>query len=616
MKLYLDKNIAKGTPEELAKYKELISNHQLDRLKEVSEELRYKPFPVQGEADLEDFFKSDEFYRVIVGSSDLPKGTVIRKMNNHTHADSTGEKYLYVGGNALEQIEVGKDNIEDRFNFAKQLGIRLMDSTDLSHVTEGKYFKVTEEHSDLSVGDVVTIAKDDRDNQPQCKDKHGNFHYVYFRDLELVEGHEEAEDIVVEDSMHDEGAFYTVTEEAKDSPLTVGTILQHQHGNLFIDSIGHRCRISRPSFVERGLTHGFEDKIKQDRFELAKELGIHLTSSTNFAVEASDRTFKLKEEDTTLTKGELVKIIRDDSDRLPLVQSVEDSDRRRDFVYISKLEVVQDTFRGIFGSVKIDKSSIGSTESSTDEEESPSTELKVGDRVKVLKSEYGAEEEATVTAVLEDGDVELAGTSKSGKYLTNWSNHASNLKKIEEKPLSFEVLQAKAYLEDKSIEQVVEEEQSKYSQESTDEEKSPSLEAHKYYEVIDNGVFADSIEKGTVVKAGNYNNLFNCITSDGIPQVAHPDELKLLQGSHIKDRFEFAEMTGVRLTFSTDLAEECKDHLFQLTHDEGYSGSAFSKGTAVKIDFDDGSSMPRFKDEEHEQFVYLGALKEIARPSK
>lgn len=425
MKLYLDKNIAKGTPEELAKYKELISNHQLDRFKEVSE-------------DLFSF--------------------------GHTH---------------------------------------------------------------------------------------------------------EAEDIVEEDSMHDEGAFYTVTEEAGGSPLTVGTILLHQHGNLFIDSIGHRCRISRPSFVERGLTHGFEDKIKQDRFELAKELGIHLTSSTNFAVEASDRTFKLKEEDTTLTKGELVKIIRDDSDRLPLVQSVEDSDRRRDFVYISKLEVVQDNLE--------------STESSTDEEESPSTELKVGDRVKVLKSEYGAEEEATVTAVLEDGDVELAGTSKSGKYLTNWSNHASNLKKIGE---------------------------------STDEEQTPSLEDNKYYEVIDNGVFADSIEKGTVVKAGNYTNLFNCITSDGVPQIAHPDELKLLQGSHIKDRFEFAEMTGVRLTFSTDLAEECKDHLFQLTHDEDYSGSAFSKGTAVKIDFDDGSSMPRFKDEEHEQFVYLGALKEIARPSK
>lgn len=170
MKLYLDKNIAKGTPEELAKYKELISNHQLDRFKEVSEDL---------------------------------------------------------------------------FSF----------------------------------------------------------------------GHMHEADVQEEDSMHDEGAFYTVTEEAKDSPLTVGTILQHQHGNLFIDSIGQRCRISRPSFVKRGLTHGFDDKIKQDRFELAKELGIKLTSTTDFSVEASDRTFKLKVEDTLFTKGELVKIIRDDKDR-------------------------------------------------------------------------------------------------------------------------------------------------------------------------------------------------------------------------------------------------------------------------------------------------------------
>ena len=65
-------------------------------------------------------------------------------------------------------------------------------------------------------------------------------------------------------------------------------------------------------------------------------------------------------------------------------------------------------------------------------EEEPSTDIQVGDRVKVLKSELGAEGEATVTAVLEDGDVELAGTNKRGRYLTNWSNHVSNIEKIEE----------------------------------------------------------------------------------------------------------------------------------------------------------------------------------------
>lgn len=73
-----------------------------------------------------------------------------------------------------------------------------------------------------------------------------------------------------------------------------------------------------------------------------------------------------------------------------------------------------------------------STEISTDEAETSSTGLQVGDRVKVLKSEFGAEGEATVTAVLEDGEVEVAGTNKQGTYSEGWSNHVSNLEKIEE----------------------------------------------------------------------------------------------------------------------------------------------------------------------------------------
>ena len=70
-----------------------------------------------------------------------------------------------------------------------------------------------------------------------------------------------------------------------------------------------------------------------------------------------------------------------------------------------------------------------------DEAETSSTGLQVGDRVKVLKSELGAEGEATVTAVLEDGEVEVAGTNKDGQYLTNWSNHVSNLEKIEDEDI-------------------------------------------------------------------------------------------------------------------------------------------------------------------------------------
>ena len=101
-------------------------------------------------------------------------------------------------------------------------------------------------------------------------------------------------------------------------------------------------------------------------------------------------------------------------------------------------EEKQVTFQGFLGSLKIDNSYVGSTEISADEEDvevEPPTEFKVGDRVKVLDSACGAEGEATVTAVLEDGDVELAGTNREGEYLTNWSNHVSNLEKIEEEDI-------------------------------------------------------------------------------------------------------------------------------------------------------------------------------------
>ena len=95
-------------------------------------------------------------------------------------------------------------------------------------------------------------------------------------------------------------------------------------------------------------------------------------------------------------------------------------------------------FKGLLGSMKVKDSYTESTEISTDEEDvevEPPTELQVGDRVKVLKSEFGAEGEATVTAVLKDGEVEIAGTNKRGKYADNWANHEDNLEKIEEDSL-------------------------------------------------------------------------------------------------------------------------------------------------------------------------------------
>lgn len=95
-------------------------------------------------------------------------------------------------------------------------------------------------------------------------------------------------------------------------------------------------------------------------------------------------------------------------------------------------------FQGLLGSMKVkDSYTTDSTEISTEEdvEVEPPTELQVGDKVKVLKSEFGAEGEATVTAVLGDGKVEIAGTNKYGIYLTNWSSHELLLEKMEEDAL-------------------------------------------------------------------------------------------------------------------------------------------------------------------------------------
>ena len=76
------------------------------------------------------------------------------------------------------------------------------------------------------------------------------------------------------------------------------------------------------------------------------------------------------------------------------------------------------------------------TEESEDESQEPSTELQVGDKVKVLDGAWGAVGEATVTAVLGDGYVEIAGKDKYGDYLTNWSSHELLLEKIEEEDKS------------------------------------------------------------------------------------------------------------------------------------------------------------------------------------
>lgn len=225
----------------------------------------------------------------------------------------------------------------------------------------------------------------------------------------------------VDNSVYDKGAFYTVTEEASESLLPVGVILQHQHGRIFNDSQGNVCIVSRPSFLDRGSTYKLDDAIKQHSFELAKQLGIQLTSTTDFAVEAEGKYFKVTEPYTHLSVGDIVTIARDTKDGQP---QCKDTHGNFNYVLLRDLELLEDD--------EEEKFDTGNYSIFSPEAQAPSTDIQVGDRVKVLKSEGGAEGEATVTKVLEDGDVRLEGESDNGVYSYNWSNHVSNLEKIEE----------------------------------------------------------------------------------------------------------------------------------------------------------------------------------------
>lgn len=483
MKLYLNSNILKGTPEELVTYQELLKEKGLTKDSEKS--LFHFGHAHQPTEEAQDTFKGffgslmidkssigseessteeddeadvGEFYTVDVENSALPSGTLLKKVDKDTHKDSTGQEYLCVDSNALSHIDKNLYRLEDRFNFATKVGIRLTDTTDLAQATEGEYFKVTEGYADLSVGDIVTIVRDDRDSMPQCKDKYGNFYYLELHHLELV----------------------------------------------------------------------------QDSLE--------------------------------------------------------------------------------------------STENSTDEEETPSRELNVGDRVKVLNSLGGAEGEATVTAVLEGGRVELAGNNKEGSYLSNWSNYISNVEKIE-KPASFGAIQAKAYLEDKSIEQVVEEEQSKHKQESANE--SVEEEIYDYYEVVDPGLFASSVEKGAIFKVigntytllnqeGNARDYINVVTSKGLTQTSplRDSVIKpIIDNSFIAGRFKFAKEVGINLKVDTDFEEECRGHHFKVTKDEYLS--TFNPTDILTVRRDDNTNAIAFQDLNGKaQYTLLKYVKEVARPIK
>lgn len=310
-------------------------------------------------------------------------------------------------------------------------------------------------------------------------------------------------------------------------------------------------------------------------------------------------------------------------------------------------EADKPTFHGVLGSMKLDESSIEepakeleqqleSLYSSfhdkflkSDEAEEPTTDLQVGDSVKVLKDEGGAVGEATVSAILDEDTVHLAGYDSDGMYLDDWSHNPNNLEKLDkEKPASFGAIQAKAYLEDKSIEQVVEEQQSKYKQESRDTEadtKSNVIRnytvdseptAVQYYKVEDDSYLHPTVKQGTVVKKlEEYKTTVVFATSTGLKQTIPRRHLKLLDTNVTEDRFEFAEEAGVMLTVDTDFAVECEGHHFKVTEDEYLS--TFNPTDILTVRRDDGSNAITFQSFSGKaQYTILKYVKEVARPSK
>ena len=350
MKLHLESNIAEGTPEELVKYQELLEEKEKeeDLLRfghehQLPEQEALNNFKgLLGSLKVADSYTDSteisteeadlgEFYIVNVDNSALSKGTILKKVDKHTLKDSLGDEYLHVDANAVEHIDKQLYNLEDRFSFATQVGVRLSDSTDLAQATEGDYFKVTDSYVYLNEGDIVTIAEDDRDNQPLCKDEYGNSCYVLLGHLELIQEPTEIS-----------------TDEEEDVEVEPSTGLQ----------VGDKVRVleSACGAVGEATVTAVH---KNGEVELAgtSREGIYLTNWSS---------------------------------------------------HVTLLEKIEE------------------------EEEDEEVELQVGDRVKVLRSAYGAVGEATVTKVLEEGRVEIAGTNKDGVYLNNWGSNVLFLEKIEE----------------------------------------------------------------------------------------------------------------------------------------------------------------------------------------
>ena len=390
MKLHLESNIAEGTPEELVEYLRLVEGNSSDN---QLFSFGHAHQPTDSTETSTDEADLGEFYIVNVDDSALSKGTILKKVDKHTLKDSLGDEYLHVDANAVEHIDKQLYNLEDRFIFATQVGVRLSDSTDLAQATEGDYFKVTDSYAYLNEGDIVTIAEDDRDNQPLCKDEYGNSFYVLLGHLELIEEPTESS-----------------TEEAEEPSTKF--------------QVGDKVRVLESAcgaVGEATVTAVYET----GEVEIAgtSREGIYLTNWSSHVTLLEKIEEVEEDEEVELQVGDKVRVLESACGAVgeATVTAVYET---------GEVEIAGTSREGIY--LTNWSSHVTLLEKIEEVEEDEEVELQVGDRVKVLRSAYGAVGEATVTKVLEEGRVEIAGTNKDGVYLNNWGSNVLFLEKIEE----------------------------------------------------------------------------------------------------------------------------------------------------------------------------------------
>lgn len=276
MKIY--DNIIEGTPEELARYKEL-TNQELNTFKEVSEALA----PTEKH--------TPKYYTLQYPIYKKENGAILKHIKEKIYEDSTGNRYSVPN----DCVEPAHNELlaNTRFNFTKQLNILLRDTTDFAKETKGKVFKVLE--GDIwKEGDLAVIVIDDGDGFPLCRNlsDSSRVEYVHLAVLELTK---EADiDVTPEEEVIPE--YYKVIDNGYTPFVEQGTIVkkigEDEYTIDFETSTGESSDIPLQNVKRLDCQYQTED-----RFNFAKRIGVTLTTDTDFEDECLGYQFIISDSD-------------------------------------------------------------------------------------------------------------------------------------------------------------------------------------------------------------------------------------------------------------------------------------------------------------------------------